>query len=264
MTVVRVPPVLRAEAGGAREVTAAGGTVRELLEDLADATSRARLARLRRAARSSPFVNVYVDGEDVRTRDGLDTPVARLDASSSCRPWPVVASSLLDLIGSTPLVELPRISPPGRRIYAKLEGQNPTGSIKDRIALAMVDAAELEPGQELLEPTSGNTGISLALVAKLRGLKLTCVMPANATPERRHAARAVRRDDHRIAGRPGLERSGASRAGDRGARRPLRDALPVRERVEPARALRGHGRGDRAGARRTSTRWSRVSARAGR
>jgi [CysO sulfur-carrier protein]-thiocarboxylate-dependent cysteine synthase len=95
------------------------------------------------------------------------------------------SSSLLDLIGSTPLVELSRLSPPGRRIYAKLEGQNPTGSIKDRVALAMVDAAELEAGQELLEPTSGNTGISLALVAKLRDLKLTCVMPSNARPERR-------------------------------------------------------------------------------
>jgi cysteine synthase B len=97
----------------------------------------------------------------------------------------VVASDLLDLIGSTPLVELTRLQPPGRRIYAKLEGQNPTGSIKDRVALAMVEAAELTPGAELLEPTSGNTGISLALVAKLKGLKLTCVMPANATPERR-------------------------------------------------------------------------------
>jgi cysteine synthase len=96
-----------------------------------------------------------------------------------------VAGSLLDLIGNTPLVELPRLSPEGVKIYAKLEGQNPTGSIKDRIALAMVDAAVIEPGQELLEPTSGNTGISLALVAKLRGYKLTCVMPANATPERR-------------------------------------------------------------------------------
>jgi cysteine synthase len=95
------------------------------------------------------------------------------------------ASSLLDLIGNTPLVELTRLSPPGVKIYAKLESQNPTGSIKDRIALAMVDAAGLEPGQELIEPTSGNTGISLALVAKLRGLKLTCVMPENATPERR-------------------------------------------------------------------------------
>ena len=97
----------------------------------------------------------------------------------------MVASSLLDLIGSTPLVELRRLSPPGRTIYAKLEGQNPTGSIKDRVALAMVEAAALEPGAELLEPTSGNTGISLALVAKLKGLELTCVMPSNATPERR-------------------------------------------------------------------------------
>ncbi len=97
----------------------------------------------------------------------------------------MVASSLLDLIGNTPLVELQALSPPGRTIYAKLEGQNPTGSIKDRVALAMVEAADLEPGQELLEPTSGNTGISLALVTKLKGLKLTCVMPSNATPERR-------------------------------------------------------------------------------
>jgi cysteine synthase len=97
----------------------------------------------------------------------------------------MVADSLLDLIGNTPLVRLAHLSPDGVSIYAKLEGQNPTGSIKDRVALAMVDAAGLEPGQELLEPTSGNTGISLALVAKLRGLGLTCVMPANATPERR-------------------------------------------------------------------------------
>ena len=97
----------------------------------------------------------------------------------------MVADSLLELIGSTPLVALERLSPPGRTIYAKLEGQNPTGSVKDRVALAMVDAAGLEPGAELLEPTSGHTGISLALIAKLRGLKLTCVMPSNATPERR-------------------------------------------------------------------------------
>ena len=100
------------------------------------------------------------------------------------------APSLLDLIGSTPLVELSRLSPkPSVRIYAKLEGQNPTGSIKDRVAKAMLDAAEasgeLEPGRPLLEPTSGNTGISLALVAKLRGHPLTCVMPANVTEERR-------------------------------------------------------------------------------
>jgi cysteine synthase B len=101
----------------------------------------------------------------------------------------VVASSLLDLIGRTPLVELPRLTPkPSVRLYAKLEGQNPTGSIKDRVALAMIEAAEasgeLEPGRELLEPTSGNTGISLALIARLKGYRLTCVVPENVTEER--------------------------------------------------------------------------------
>jgi len=104
---------------------------------------------------------------------------------------PHVAGSLLDLVGNTPLVEL--TSEGEVRLYAKLEGQNPTGSIKDRVAKAMIEAAEaageLEPGRELLEPTSGNTGISLALVAKLKGYKLTCVMPANATEERRRLLR---------------------------------------------------------------------------
>jgi [CysO sulfur-carrier protein]-thiocarboxylate-dependent cysteine synthase len=97
--------------------------------------------------------------------------------------------SLLDLVGDTPLVELSRFAPGPVRVYAKLEAQNPTGSIKDRVAKAMIEAAEasgvLEPGRRLLEPTSGNTGISLALVAKLKGYPLTCVMPENATPERR-------------------------------------------------------------------------------
>ncbi len=102
-----------------------------------------------------------------------------------------VARNLLDLVGNTPLVEL---KPAGAvQIYAKLEGQNPTGSIKDRIAKAMIEAAEasgeLEPGRELLEPTSGNTGISLALVAKLKGFPLTCVMPENATEERKRLLR---------------------------------------------------------------------------
>jgi [CysO sulfur-carrier protein]-thiocarboxylate-dependent cysteine synthase len=99
------------------------------------------------------------------------------------------APSLLDLVGRTPLVELTRLAPDGVRLYAKLEGQNPTGSIKDRVAKAMIEAAEasgeLESGRELLEPTSGNTGISLALVAKLKGYPLTCVMPETATEERR-------------------------------------------------------------------------------
>ncbi|HEX7310304.1 MAG TPA: cysteine synthase family protein [Gaiellaceae bacterium] len=96
------------------------------------------------------------------------------------------ASSLLDLVGNTPLVELRSFSPkPSVRVYAKLEGQNPTGSIKDRIAKAMLDSAQLEPGARIIEPTSGNTGISLALICKLRGYSLTCVMPENATEERK-------------------------------------------------------------------------------
>jgi cysteine synthase len=102
-----------------------------------------------------------------------------------------VARNLLELVGKTPLVELKPVG--DVQIYAKLEGQNPTGSIKDRIAKAMIEAAEasgeLEPGRELLEPTSGNTGISLALVAKLKGYPLTCVMPENATEERKRLLR---------------------------------------------------------------------------
>jgi cysteine synthase B len=103
------------------------------------------------------------------------------------------ADSLLSLVGSTPLVELSRFAPGPVRVFAKLEAENPTGSIKDRVAKAMIEAAEasgeLEPGRRLLEPTSGNTGISLALVAKLKGYPLTCVMPANATEERRRLLR---------------------------------------------------------------------------
>ncbi len=92
--------------------------------------------------------------------------------------------SLLDACGDTPLVGLPRLSPgPDVRLWAKLEDRNPTGSVKDRAALFMVRAAEeagtLSPGDTILEPTSGNTGIALAMVAKLRGYRLVCVMPEN-------------------------------------------------------------------------------------
>lgn len=97
--------------------------------------------------------------------------------------------SLLESVGRTPLIGLPRLSPaPNVRIWAKLEDRNPTGSVKDRAALAMVEAAEkdgtLKPGATILEPTSGNTGISLAMVAKLKGYKLICVMPENVSAER--------------------------------------------------------------------------------
>jgi cysteine synthase len=99
------------------------------------------------------------------------------------------AADILEAIGNTPLVGIQRLSPkPGVRLWAKLEGQNPTGSLKDRIALAMIEDAEregrLHPGSVILEPTSGNTGISLAMVASRKGYGLTVVIPENASEER--------------------------------------------------------------------------------
>ena len=103
--------------------------------------------------------------------------------------------TILDAIGDTPLVRLERSSPKaGVNIYAKLEGQNPTGSLKDRIALYMINAAEesgeLTPDKTILEPTSGNTGISLAMVARIKGYRLLCVLPDIVTPEREQLLRA--------------------------------------------------------------------------
>ncbi len=97
--------------------------------------------------------------------------------------------NILEAIGNTPLVELPRLSPKaGVRIYAKLEGRNPTGSVKDRVAKSMIDRAEAEglisPGQTILEPTSGNTGIALAMICRRKGYRMKAVMPDNVTPER--------------------------------------------------------------------------------
>src|SRR5437762_847031 len=96
---------------------------------------------------------------------------------------------LVQAIGHTPLVELQRLSPkPGVRIWAKLESHNPTGSVKDRVARAMIEEAEgrgaISPGQTILEPTSGNTGISLAMICRRKGYRLKVVMPDNVTPER--------------------------------------------------------------------------------
>lgn len=197
MATVRIPPTLRASTGGAREVEASGGTVRDLLDDLTERFPTLR-GQVWENGDIAPFVNVYVEGEDVRTLEGLETEVPE---SSTVILLPAMAGgqrvdlapSLLELVGHTPLVELSRLSPAGVTIYAKLEGQNPTGSIKDRVAKAMIEQAEasgeLEPGRELLEPTSGNTGISLAFIARLKRYKLTCVMPENATEERKRLLR---------------------------------------------------------------------------
>lgn len=106
-----------------------------------------------------------------------------------------VYDSVLDLIGNTPIVDVSHLSPnPSVRILAKLENQNPAGSVKDRIALNMIEAAEadgsLEPGRIVLEPSSGNTGIALAMICQLRGYQLKIVLPESVTVERRQMLEA--------------------------------------------------------------------------
>ncbi|NIK80112.1 cysteine synthase A [Paenibacillus castaneae] len=110
-----------------------------------------------------------------------------------------IVQSVLDLIGDTPLVRLNRLVPPGSaEIYVKLEYQNPGASVKDRIAISMVEAAEqegiLKPGDTIIEPTSGNTGIGLALVAAAKGYKAILVMPETMSMERRNLLRAYGAD----------------------------------------------------------------------
>ncbi len=229
---VRIPPTLRTATGGERQVQASGETVRDVLEDLTGRYPDLR-TQVYADEEIAPFVNVYVEGEDVRTLDGLDTAV--LDGQTvillpamAGGQQVEVATSLLELVGHTPLVELTNLAPDGVQLYAKLEGQNPTGSVKDRVAKAMIEAAEasgnLEPGRELLEPTSGNTGISLALIARLRGYKLTCVMPENATEERK---RLLRLYGARIVESPAAEGSnGAVRVAMEMAERDPRYYMP--------------------------------------
>jgi cysteine synthase len=113
---------------------------------------------------------------------------------SAAVPSERLYADIVEAIGHTPLVELKRFSPkPGVRIFAKLEGHNPTGSVKDRIARQMLEEAErsgaLRPGQTIIEPTSGNTGISLAMLARRKGYRLIAVMPANVSEERRQLLR---------------------------------------------------------------------------
>jgi len=101
----------------------------------------------------------------------------------------VLFDEISQAIGNTPLVGLPSLSPEGYRIYLKLEGHNPTGSVKDRVAKYLIEQAEkdgrLQPGQRILEPTSGNTGIALAAICTPKGYPLTCVMPENTSDERK-------------------------------------------------------------------------------
>jgi len=101
-----------------------------------------------------------------------------------------VYSSVLDLVGNTPIVDVSQLSPnPNVRILGKMEGQNPAGSVKDRIALSMINEAEqdgtLTPGRTIIEPSSGNTGIAMAMICQIRGYHLKIVLPGNVSPERR-------------------------------------------------------------------------------
>ena len=152
--------------------------------------------------------------------------------------------SVLDLIGNTPLVEVTELSPrPEVRILAKLEGQNPGGSIKDRIALSLVEAAEadgiLQPGQTILEPSSGNTGIGLAMVCRLRGYRLQVVLPENVSVERRQLLEIFGAE---VILSPGAEGSnGAIRMAERLAKE-LPDVVMLNQYANPANVA-AHYRG---------------------
>ena len=196
---VRIPTILRTYTDGEKSVTGEGANLSALIDDL-ESSHPGIKERLIDDGDLRRFVNVYVNDEDVRFIGGLEAalsdgdqvvvlPGRRRGLSGMTR-----YDNLLASVGGTPLVGLPRLSPtPDVRLWAKLEDRNPTGSIKDRPALRMVEEAEkdglLRPGCTILEPTSGNTGISLAMAAKLKGYRLVCVMPENTSEERRQLLR---------------------------------------------------------------------------
>ena len=147
--------------------------------------------------------------------------------------------NIVESIGNTPLVELPRLSPkPDVRIYAKLEGHNPTGSVKDRVAKSMIEAAEaegaIEPGQTILEPTSGNTGIALAMICRRKGYPLKVVMPDNVTEERTQLLKMYGAEIVYSEGRQGLQRRGRGGAGD--GRRTRASTCPTSTATRPTRS----------------------------
>ena len=163
-----------------------------------------------------------------------------------------VHESVLDLIGNTPLVDVSVLSPnPDVRILAKLENQNPFGSVKDRIAKYMIDDAEkhghLHPGQMIIEPSSGNTGIALAAIARLKGYPIKVLLPESVSIERRQMLTVFGAE---IILTPGAEGSNGAVRRARTARRRTPGVVllvPIRQRRQPAGALRRHRPGDLAG-----------------
>src|SRR6266581_4446759 len=199
MATVRLAPVLRSSVGGSKQVSAEGSNLSEVLADLYKRFPALK-DQIQPEGDLSRFVNVYINDQDARFLQGLETSVGPSDTiqllpamaggQSGNKRNPMRYSSILDTIGNTPLVELKSFSPrPGVQIFAKLEGANPSGSIKDRIARKMIEEAEasgkLTKDSILLEPTSGNTGIALAMIARVKGYPFTAVMPDNVTQERR-------------------------------------------------------------------------------
>ena len=192
MATVRLPPVLRPAAGGSKEIAAEGGTLAAVLDDLTARFPSLRSRLLDESGALQRFVNVYVDMEDVRVGDGLETPTGEATTVMIMPPMAggALHASVEGAIGDTPLVEVSQFSAvEGVRIFAKLEGQNPLGSVKDRVARALLEDVErrgFDPTlQTLLEPTSGNTGIALAMLCSVRGWRCAFVMPDNVTEERR-------------------------------------------------------------------------------
>ena len=243
--------MLRAQADGQGTVAVEGETVGAVFASLVDRYPGLPRQPARRLGRT-PQVRQRLQGRrrhplprrprhhSRRRRRHVDPAGSRRRRVNACRS----TTRILGLIGNTPLVGIHPLSPkPGVRIYAKLEGQNPGGSSKDRIALTMVDLAErdgtLQPGDTILEPSSGNTGIGLALVAKLRGYHLRVVMPENVSIERRQLLEIFGAD---IVDSPARRAATARSASPRSSRPTTRAAVPVpvRQPGEPARPLRGH------------------------
>ena len=222
VTKIRIPPTLRAEVGGAREVEAAGGTMRDVLGDLADALPRPRRSDPERRRHRAVRERLPRQRGRAHAAGARHTGRRRARRSSCCPPWraarsplvqrpPLVASSVLDLIGSTPLVELRSLTPnPAVKIYAKLEGQNPTGSIKDRVAKAMIETAEargeLVARSRAARADERQHGHLARDGREAQGLPAD-LRDARERDARAHPpARALRREGRLLAGRGGLER----------------------------------------------------------
>jgi len=211
MSTVKLPAVLRAQADGQKAIEVDGGTIREVVAGVVSRHPALGSQLLGPDGDLHRFVNVYLNGQDVRYLAGLETPVGPTD---EIRLLPAIAGGSVvpaagagaeagaelsaaprfdgidAAIGGTPIVEVSRLSPsPAVRLLAKLEAANPTGSVKDRVAKALIDDLEasgrIGPDSILLEASSGNTGIALAMLAKRRGYRVAVVVPDNVTTERR-------------------------------------------------------------------------------